>query len=88
VSALDDLFDDLPARLTVEQVANLLGVESDRTVYGWLRRGEMPGYRIRGGWLILRDEIKDWVAAGSNQRAGQPAPEDLDDEQEDSGHGQ
>jgi excisionase family DNA binding protein len=88
VSALDDLFDDLPARLTVEQVANLLGVESDRTVYGWLRRGEMPGYRIRGGWLILRDEIKEWVAAGSNQRAGGPPPEDLAGDQENNGPGQ
>jgi excisionase family DNA binding protein len=88
VSALDELFDDLPARLTVEQVATVLGVESDRTVYGWLRRGEMPGYRIRGGWLILRDEIKAWVAAGSNQRAGGPPPEDLGDDQEDSAAGQ
>ena len=62
---LAELFSDLPPTVTVDAVATQLGV-TKQTVYKWINSGEAPAYRIRGEWLILRDEIVDWVAAGAN----------------------
>lgn len=66
VSHLDTLFEGLPERLGVNQVAELLGV-STKGVYVWLKEGVIPGYQVGGrSWLILRDELKDAIAAGRN----------------------
>jgi excisionase family DNA binding protein len=64
-SNLDALFADLPPRLGVDQVAELLGV-SDKAVYVWLKNGVMPGYQVAKTWIILRDDLKDVLVAGGN----------------------
>lgn len=65
---LDSLFEDLPPRLDVTQVADLLGV-STKGVYAWLRDGTIPGYQIGRTWFILRDELKATMRQGRNQAA-------------------
>jgi len=65
-SQLDDMFAEYPLHLSIDQVADLLGI-SRGTVYKWLKDGSIPGYRIGTGvgtWLILRDELKQAVAEG------------------------
>lgn len=77
VSHLDALFEGLPERLDVNQVADLLGV-STKGVYVWLKEGVIPGYQVGGrSWLILRDELKDAIAAGRNSalRVDEPTEE-------------
>jgi excisionase family DNA binding protein len=65
MSRLDDLFADYPAQLSVQQLAEVLGI-SRPTAYKWLNEGTVPAYRVGGAWVILRDEVKDLIAAGRN----------------------
>lgn len=77
VSHLDALFEGLPERLDVNQVADLLGV-STKGVYRWLKEGVIPGYQVGRAWIILRDELKDAIASGRN--AGLRLDEDAAEE--------
>lgn len=62
---LDSLFEGLPARLDVDQVAELLGV-STKGVYAWLANGTIPGYQLGRTWFIVRDELKATLLARRN----------------------
>lgn len=81
MSRLDELFEGLPRHLTVEELASVLGV-GKQTAYNWLSRGLVPGYKVAGTWVIVRDEVRDHLVAhrnrppGSDQGAGDgpPAP--------------
>lgn len=72
-SRLDELFDDLPARLDVPTVAEVLGM-TKKGVYGLLHSGVIPGYKLGSNWIILRDELRDTLAAGANTRNRSDAP--------------
>lgn len=65
MSRLDDLFADYPARLSVTQVSEILGI-GRATTYTWLNEGKIPGFKVHGAWVILRDELKDLIASGRN----------------------
>jgi len=83
MSRLDDLFADYPARLSVGQLAEVLGV-GRATAYKWLNDGTIPAYRVGGVWVILRDEVKDLIAAGRNfvEEAVEEIEEIVDDMEE------
>lgn len=66
-SRLDELFDGLPKRLAVPEVAELLGITT-QGVYKWIHSGTIPAYKLGAGWIILRDELRDAIASGSNLR--------------------
>ena len=79
---LDEMFADLPATLTVQQVADLLGMHN-KGVYRWIREGIIPAYKLGASWFIVRDDLKDALAQGSNltrrvaeQEAGTEPKED------------
>lgn len=72
MSRLDDLFAPYPEHLEVQQLADVLGVTRN-TAYRWLQRGVVPGYKVDQSWVILRDEVRDHLAAGRNPY---PLPED------------
>lgn len=56
--------------MTVEEVAAYLRV-SERTVYEWAQRSEIPCGKLGSTWRFRRNEVEKWV----NQRLGQqPAP--------------
>ncbi|PCC27075.1 hypothetical protein CIK76_18915 [Glutamicibacter sp. BW80] len=57
-SALDALFADQPAMLSVDEVATLLNA-SRQNVYSWLREGVIPGYKIGTTWRVLSEELKE-----------------------------
>lgn len=63
--ALDDLFAGLPETLTVTDVARIFR-KSRPWVYDKLTSGIVPGYQAAGNWLILRDELKQYLLDGSN----------------------
>jgi excisionase family DNA binding protein len=65
MSHLDDLFAGYPANMTVAQLSEVLGI-GRATTYKWLNEGTIPAYRVGGSWVILRDEVKDFIAAGRN----------------------
>jgi PTS system nitrogen regulatory IIA component len=46
--------------LTIEEVAKYLRV-SERTVYDWAQRGEIPSGKIGTAWRFKKSEIEKWV---------------------------
>jgi excisionase family DNA binding protein len=57
---LDDLFAGYGVHLSVTDLAAVLGV-TRATAYEYLQAGSVPSYRIGSRWLILRDEVRDFV---------------------------
>lgn len=57
--------------LTIEEVAKYLRV-SDRTVYDWAQKGEIPAGKIGTVWRFKKSEIEKWVneklSAGASQK--------------------
>ncbi|MDR0568682.1 MAG: PTS sugar transporter subunit IIA [Spirochaetaceae bacterium] len=58
--------------LTIEEVAKYLRV-SERTVYDWSQKGEIPAGKIGTVWRFKRSEIEKWVnhRLSSNGLSGQ-----------------
>ena len=48
--------------LTIEEVAKYLRV-SDRTVYDWAQKGEIPDGKIGTVWRFKKSEVENWVNA-------------------------
>jgi excisionase family DNA binding protein len=71
-SRLDELFDGLPKRLGVQEVAELLDMTT-QGVYKWIHSGTIPAYKLGATWIILRDELRDAIASGSNLTQQLPA---------------
>ncbi|MDD6653809.1 MAG: helix-turn-helix domain-containing protein, partial [Treponema sp.] len=46
--------------LTIEEVAKYLRV-SDRTVYDWAQKGEIPAGKIGTVWRFKKSEVERWV---------------------------
>ncbi len=65
-SHLDELFEGLPERMTVQQLADVLGLKNVKAAYRWLNAGVIPAYKVGPTWLILRDEVKEALRAGAN----------------------
>ena len=74
---LDRLFADQPAVMNTEQVSALLSLPRS-TVTKWIRDSTIPAYKVGGTWLIPRDELKEKLWEGSNQRTDVPPPEAAD----------
>ncbi|MGL4985769.1 MAG: PTS sugar transporter subunit IIA [Treponemataceae bacterium] len=47
--------------LTIEEVARYLRV-SERTVYDWAQKGEIPSGKIGTVWRFKKDEIENWIS--------------------------
>lgn len=59
-SALDDLFAPYGDHLSVVELATILGV-TQKTAYDYLQKNEIPHYRIGTRWLILRDDVREFL---------------------------
>lgn len=69
VSDLEALFAPYPEKLTIDQMAAVLGI-SKKTAYKYLSDGTIPAYKLGNSWIILRDDVKEKLRAGSNQHRG------------------
>jgi excisionase family DNA binding protein len=68
---LDELFSTYPLHLSVSNLAEILGV-TQKTAYEYLQSGEVPAYQIGTRWLILRDEVKEFVEMSSHYAQREP----------------
>ena len=61
--------------MTIEEVAKLLRV-SDRTVYDWAHKGEIPCGKLGTVWRFKREEVERWldVRLGGRQEEVEPRP--------------
>lgn len=50
--------------LTVKETADRLSVHPN-TVFAWLKRGELKGYRL-GGWRIRESDLEQFIQAHAN----------------------
>ena len=68
VSALDDMFADLPKTLSPEQAAELFGVTVITIRNLITKDGDdpLPAIKIGKVWVILRDDFKAWLLRRSN----------------------
>ncbi|MEN7973617.1 MAG: PTS sugar transporter subunit IIA [Verrucomicrobiota bacterium] len=55
--------------MTIEEVATYIRV-SERTVYDWAQKGELPGGKLGTTWRFKRDEIEKWVNDRLSQSSG------------------
>jgi PTS system nitrogen regulatory IIA component len=64
--------------MTIEEVAEYLRV-SERTVYDWAQKGEIPGGKIGTSWRFKRSEVMKWIdkQLGSGYESAPPPPVDL-----------
>lgn len=54
--------------MTIEEVAEYLRV-SERTVYDWAQKGQLPGGKLGTTWRFKRSDIESWV----NRKLGTPS---------------
>jgi PTS system nitrogen regulatory IIA component len=59
MSSEDNVTDEI---LTLDEVAKYLKV-SDRTVYEWAQKGEIPAGKIGAVWRFKKSELEQWVNA-------------------------
>lgn len=62
---VEHLFAGYPAILSAKDVAEVLGL-NNKTVYEYLQSGTLPGYHIGTKWVIIRDEVVDFISRASN----------------------
>ncbi len=59
--------------MTIEEVAAYIRV-SERTVYDWAQKGELPGGKLGTTWRFKRDDIEKWVNDRLSQSSGKGRP--------------
>lgn len=66
MTALEELFSDLPETIVPNDVAQRLGL-TKQGVYIWLRDGTIPGYKMGSSWFIIKAELIAELKKGSNR---------------------
>lgn len=73
-SRLDEVFEGVPKLLGIQEAADLLGM-TKRGVYQWIRHGVIPAYKLGSLWFVVRDDLRDSLAAGLNSPVMQVEPD-------------
>ena len=55
--------------MTIEEVAAYLRV-SERTVYDWAQKGDLPGGKLGTTWRFKREDVEHWVNSRISKKAG------------------
>ncbi|MCK4563722.1 MAG: PTS sugar transporter subunit IIA [Verrucomicrobia bacterium] len=60
--------------MTIDEVAAYLRV-SERTVYDWAQKGDLPGGKLGTTWRFKREDVENWVNSRlSSNPVSSPAP--------------
>jgi len=51
--------------MTTQDISRYLGVH-EMTVYRWLKKGVLPGFKIGGRWRSKKDVLDDFLMSGMN----------------------
>ena len=46
--------------MTLAEVAEYLKI-AERTAYGWVKAGTLPGFKVGNAWRFERSDIEKWV---------------------------
>ena len=53
--------------MTTKEIAKYLGVH-EMTVYGWLKKGVLPGFKIGGRWRSKKDLLDAYLIKQMQER--------------------
>ena len=56
--------------MTIEEVADYLRV-SERTVYDWAQKGDLPGGKLGTTWRFKREDVENWVDSRISKKPAQ-----------------
>lgn len=59
--------------MTIEEVAAYLRV-SERTVYDWAQKGDLPGGKLGTTWRFKREDVENWVNSRISKKAAPAIP--------------
>ena len=59
--------------MTIEEVAAYLRV-SERTVYDWAQKGDLPGGKLGTTWRFKREDVENWVNSRISKKSAQAIP--------------
>jgi PTS system nitrogen regulatory IIA component len=59
--------------MTIEEVAAYLRV-SERTVYDWAQKGDLPGGKLGTTWRFKREDVENWVNSRISKKAAAAIP--------------
>jgi len=59
--------------MTIEEVAAYLRV-SERTVYDWAQKGDLPGGKLGTTWRFKREDVENWVNSRISKKPAQAIP--------------
>jgi len=59
--------------MTIEEVAEYLRV-SERTVYDWAQKGDLPGGKLGTTWRFKREDVENWVDSRISKKSAQAIP--------------
>ena len=59
--------------MTIEEVAAYLRV-SERTVYDWAQKGDLPGGKLGTTWRFKRADVENWVDSRISKKPAQTIP--------------
>jgi excisionase family DNA binding protein len=51
--------------MTIQDVAEYLQIK-ERTIYGWVQNGKMPGFKLGNAWRFKREDIDLWIEERKN----------------------
>lgn len=54
--------------MTIEEVAAYIRV-SERTVYDWAQKGDLPGGKLGTTWRFKREDVENWVNSRLSQKS-------------------
>lgn len=66
---LETILSAYSTHLSVSDLAAVLGVTM-KTTYEYLQAGDIPAYRVVRKWVILRDDVRDFLERSSVYRPG------------------
>ena len=58
--------------MTLSEVAEYLKI-AERTAYGWVKAGKLPGFKLGNAWRFDRADIKKWVQEHKDKAEGKDA---------------
>ena len=56
--------------MTIEEVSAYLRV-SERTVYDWAQKGDLPGGKLGTTWRFKREDVENWVDSRISKKPAQ-----------------
>ena len=58
--------------MTLVEVAQYLKI-AERTAYGWVKEGKLPGFKVGNAWRFDKADIQQWVQERKDRSEGKDA---------------